>query len=71
MRNFGWLMVVAGIAAFFYCGQQAARFEPLPPGLSVTESLDTERGQWDAGRYVGAAGALTGLLLAMMPQGRG
>lgn len=71
MRNFGWLMVVAGIAAFFYCGQQAARFEPLPPGLSVTESLDTERGQWDAGRYAGAAGALTGLLLAMMPQGRG
>jgi hypothetical protein len=71
MRNLGWLMVVAGIAAFFYCGQEAARFEPLPPGMGVTESLETDRGRWDTGRYAGAAIALTGLLLAMMPQGRG
>ena len=71
MRNLGWLMVLAGVAAFFYCGQQADRFEPLRPGLSVTESFATERGRWEVGRYAGAAAALTGLLLAMMPQGRG
>ena len=71
MRNFGWILVLAGVAGFFYCGAQAARFAPVPQGLSISETLDTERGQWDAGRYAAAAAALTGLLLAMMPQGRG
>ena len=71
MRNFGWFLILAGVAGFFYCGSQAERFAPLPPGMGVSESLETERGQWEGGRYAGAAAALTGLLLAMMPQGRG
>jgi hypothetical protein len=71
MRNFGWFLVLLGVAGFFYCGSQAEQFQPLQAGLSVSESLDTERGRWDAGRYAGAAAALTGVLLVFMPQGRG
>ena len=70
MRNFGFILLVAGVAGFFYCGSRASEFEPLRPGLSVSESLDTQRGQWDAGRYAGAAAAFTGLVLAMLPRGR-
>jgi hypothetical protein len=70
MRNFGLLLLVAGIAGFFYSGSRASESEPLRPGLSVTESLETDRGKWDAARYACAAAAFTGLLLAMMPQGR-
>jgi hypothetical protein len=71
MRNFGLAMMLAGLAGAYYCHGQMERFAPLPPGLSVTESLETDRGKWDAGRYAAGAAALTGLLLAMMPQGRG
>jgi hypothetical protein len=71
MRNFGLILLLAGVAGFFYCGSQAEQFQPLPAGLSVSESLDTERGKWEAGRYAGAALALTGMLLFFMPQGRG
>ncbi len=70
MRNLGLILLVAGIAGFFYCGSQASRFEPLPLGMSVGESLETDRGKWDAGRYACAAGAFVGILLAMAPQGR-
>jgi hypothetical protein len=69
MRNFGFILLVAGVAGFFYCSSRASRYEPLPAGLTVSESLETERGQWDAGRYSCAAGALMGALLAMFPRG--
>ncbi len=71
MRNFGWLLLLAGLAGFYYSNTQMDRFAPLPNGLSVTESLETDRGKWDAARYAAGAFALTGLLLAMMPTGRG
>lgn len=71
MRNFGLVLILAGAAGAYYCNGQMERFQPLPPGLSVTESLETDRGKWDAGRYAGAALALTGVLLFFMPQGRG
>jgi hypothetical protein len=70
MRNLGFVLLLAGVAGFFYCSSRASAYEPLRPGLSVGESLDTERGQWDAGRYACAAAAFTGLVLAMLPQGR-
>jgi hypothetical protein len=38
--------------------------------LSVSESLETERGKWDVGRYACVAAAFTGIVLAMVPQGR-
>lgn len=70
MRNFGFVLLLAGVAGFFYCGSRASELEPLRAGLSVSESLETERGKWDAGRYACAAAAFTGLVLAMVPQGR-
>ena len=71
MRNFGLVLLLAGAAGFYYCHGEMERFAPLPPGLSVTESLETDRGKWDAARYAAGAAALTGLLLTFMPQGRG
>jgi hypothetical protein len=71
MRNFGIMLLLAGLAGAFYCTQQMARFEPLREGYTVSESLETDRGKWEAGRYACAAGAFVGILLAMMPQGRG
>lgn len=70
MRNFGLVLLLAGVAGVFYCSSQVSRFEPLREGLSVSESMETDRGKWEAGRYACAAGAVVGLLLAMMPQGR-
>jgi hypothetical protein len=70
MRNFGLILLVAGVAGFFYCGSRASELEPLRAGLSVEESLQTDRGKWDAGRYAGAAFAFTGLVLTMLPRGR-
>jgi hypothetical protein len=70
MRNFGFVLLLAGVAGVWYCSQQVSRFEPLREGLSVEESLETDRGKWEAGRYGSAAGAVVGILLIMMPQGR-
>jgi hypothetical protein len=70
MRNLGFILLVAGVAGFFYCGSRASQFEPLRAGLSVSESLETDRGKWEAGRYGSAAGAFLGILLIMLPQGR-
>jgi hypothetical protein len=70
MRNFGFMLLLAGVAGVFYCSSQVSRFEPISAELSVSESLETDRGKWEAGRYACAAGAVVGILLVMMPQGR-
>ena len=70
MRTFGLLLLVAGVAGFFYCSSRASEFEPLRPGLSVSESLETDRGKWDAGRYASAAAAFMGIVIWMVPKGR-
>ena len=70
MRTFGLLLLVAGVAGFFYCSSRASELEPLRPGLSVSESLETDRGKWDAGRYAGAAAAFAGIVIWMLPKGR-
>ena len=57
MRNFGFVLLLAGVFGVFYCSSQVSRFEPLREGLSVSESLETDRGKWEAGRYACAAGA--------------
>lgn len=70
MRNLGFVLLLAGVAGFFYCSSRASELEPLRPGLSVSESLETARGQWDTGRYACAAAAFMGLVLTMVPRGR-
>lgn len=70
MRNFGFVLLLAGVAGFFYCSSRMSEFEPLRAGLSVSESLETERGKWEAGRYAGAAAAFMGLVITMVPKRR-
>ena len=70
MRTFGYLLIVAGFAGFIYCSQQMSQLEPLPAEYSVEDSLRTDRGKMEAGRYASAAAGLVGLLLAFFPQGR-
>ena len=70
MRNFGSILLVVGIAGFFYCSSRLSEVPPLPPGLSVGESLDQPAGRWEMGRYGCAAAAGFGLLMAMFPKGR-
>lgn len=70
MRNFGFVLLLAGVAGFFYCSSRASELEPLRPGLSVSESLETERGKWDAARYASAAAAFTGIALTMAVKNR-
>jgi hypothetical protein len=70
MRNLGFVLLLAGVAGVYYCSTRVSQHEPLRSGLSISESLETERGKWEAGRYACAAGAFMGILLAMVPQGR-
>lgn len=70
MRNFGIILLVLGVAGFFYCGDQAKRYEPVPDGKSISESFDYPAGRWEVGRYACAFGAGLGFLLAMFPKGR-
>ena len=70
MRTFGYLLLIAGCAAFYYCNQQLDRLEPLPAEYSVEDSLRTDRGKMEAGRFAAAAAAAMGLVLALYPEGR-
>ena len=70
MRTFGLILLVAGVAGFYYCTQQLANLEPLPAEYSVEDSLRTDRGKMEAGRFASAGGAIVGLLLLLYPQGR-
>jgi hypothetical protein len=70
MRSFGIVLLIAGVAGFLYCGDQAQRYEPVPDGVSLSDGLRYPAAKWDAGRYASAAGAGIGFLLAMFPKGR-
>ena len=70
MRNFGFVLLVAGCLGFYHCSERMSAFEPLPESYSVQDSLHTERGKWEAGRYACAAAAFIGLLFVFAPQGR-
>jgi hypothetical protein len=70
MRNFGAVLLLLGILGFFYASSRLSEVEPLPPGLSVAESLRAPAGRWEMARYGAAAAAGFGLLMAMFPKGR-
>ena len=70
MRNFGMLMVVAGIVGFFYCSSELSKHEPVPEGLSMSRSWEYPAGKLEVGRYAGVAAAFVGVLFVMAPQGR-
>lgn len=70
MRNFGTLLIFAGIVGFFYCSSQLGSAEPVPEGLSISRSLDYPAGRFEVGRYASVGAAAIGVLFAMFPQGR-
>jgi hypothetical protein len=70
MRNFGAVLLVAGILGFFYCSDRLQRVPPLPEGMDVSESLSQPAGRWEMARYASAAAAGFGLLMALFPRGR-
>ena len=70
MRNTGAILLLLGILGFFYASGRKGDAEPLPEGLSVSESLSYPAARWDMARYACAATAGFGLLLAMFPKGR-
>jgi len=70
MRNFGAMLIVAGIVGYIYCSDQLTKLEPVPEETSIGKSLEYPAGKFEVGRYAAVAGAFCGLLLAMYPQGR-
>lgn len=70
MRNLGAVLLLLGIVGFLHSSSRLSEVEPLPPGLSVGESLELPAGRWEMVRYACAAGAGFGLLMAMFPKGR-
>jgi hypothetical protein len=70
MRNLGGVLLVLGLLAFFYTSSRVEEAEPLPEGLSISESLNEPAGRWEMARYGSAALAGFGLLMAMFPKGR-
>jgi hypothetical protein len=70
MRSLGLVLLVGGIFGFVYSGDELKKHDPVPEGLSMSQSLEYPAGRWEIGRYACAAGAGLGLLLAMFPKGR-
>jgi len=70
MRNFGGIVLVLGILAFFYASSRLDDVEPLAQGLSVSEALKQPAGRWQMARYGSAGVAGFGLLMLLFPKGR-
>ena len=56
MRNFGAILLLAGILGFFYSSSRLEQQTPLPEGLTVRESLELPAGRWEIARYAWLAG---------------
>ncbi len=70
MRNFGLIVLLVGIIGFLYASSRLGEMEPLPPDLSLSESLEQPAGRWELVRYGCGGTAAIGLLLALFPKGR-
>jgi hypothetical protein len=70
MRQSGGILLILGIAGFFYCSSELAKAPPLKEGLSVRESLEEPAGRWDAGRYVALLAGGIGAVLLLVPRYR-
>jgi len=64
------ILLIFGILAFGYASSRLDDVEPLPDGLSVSESLKEPAGRWQMMRYACAGVAGFGLLMALFPKGR-
>lgn len=70
MRNFGFMLMLLGIAGAIYCTSQLGQAPPLPENLGLMESLEHPAGKWQTGQYACAAAAFFGFLMLLFPRGR-
>jgi hypothetical protein len=70
MRNFGGVLLLLGALGFFYFSARLSNQEPLPPGLSVSDSLRYPAGRAEVARYASALVGGIGFILALFPKGR-
>jgi len=70
MRNLGAILLLAGLLGFLYCSSRLSEVVPLPPGLSISDSLNEPAGRWEMARYGCGAAAAFGLLMTIFPKGR-
>jgi len=70
MRTFGALLLVAGVAGFFYCSSHLSGLESIPEGTSIGNYLQYDAGKFELGRYLALVAAFIGLLLSLFPKGR-
>ena len=70
MRNFGAVLIVAGLFGFYYCSTRMAAVGPVPEGKSISESLEYEGGKWEVARYGAAFLGVLGVLMTLYPRGR-
>lgn len=70
MRRFGFVLVVAGVAAFFYCQQRMEEYPAPPAGLAIEEAWRYPQERWRVGQYAAGFLGFVGGLLLMFPKGR-
>ena len=70
MRNFGFILIVVGIAGFFYCTTQMQGLEPLSANADLGDYFRNKAGRLELGRFAAAGAGFIGLLMAFFPQGR-
>jgi hypothetical protein len=70
MRNFGLALLVAGVLGFLYASRELETAPPMPPGLSVGETVDYPAGRWELVRYGAAFCGGLGLIVLLFPKGR-
>ncbi len=70
MRRFGFVLLAASAAAFFYCQQRMEDYPAAPTGLSIEEAWRYPQERWRVGQYAAGFGAFVGGLLLMFPKGR-
>jgi hypothetical protein len=70
MRNFGGIVLLLGVLGFFYASAQLDKYDPVPMGKSIGESLEYPAGKWEMVRYGSLGAAGFGLLMALFPKGR-
>lgn len=70
MRNFGAVLLLAGLAGFFVASGRLDETGPPPQGVSLGETLEHPAGRWELARYGCGLAAAVGALLALFPKGR-
>jgi len=66
LKSYALIMIVLGIGAFIYCGDQMAGLKPMNEMAGILSALHTEYGRWQVGQYAGGFLAFCGFLMLIM-----